>query len=90
MYVLICAWDSSGCDWNDAPGAPSIFAYVAIPCLPIAGIFIVADANFLGTRVGAFVKSVVGRMRSTRRVEYWIMESGFRDFVVWWIGNSIF
>ena len=86
LYLLSCSWYGSGCRWNNTPSVVTLISYIIIPCFLLGCVFMVADTNFLGTRVEGLVKPATDRMNNRRRVEYWVMASVFRDFLVFWVG----
>lgn len=86
LAVCVCSWHGSECGWYSAPIFVRAISYVIVSCVLIAGLFMVADPNVLGTRFGAFMKPAVLILTNRGRVEYWVMASVYRDFVVLWIG----
>lgn len=88
LYVLGLAWHGGG--WTNAPIVASLIGYVVCPLFPIAGVFMVADPNVLGTRFGSFVKPAVDIIRNSRRVEFWLLSTLFRDVVSIWIWYCYF
>ena len=88
LYVLGISWEGGG--WNNPPVVVAIFGYVVIPCFLIAGIFMVADPNSLGTRLGYLIKPVADRIRNRRRVEFWVLATVFRDVLSIWIWYCYF
>ena len=86
-YVLACSWHGGGCGWNDAPVVVTVIAYIVLPCFLFTGVLMLADTNFLGARFGSLVKPVVDRITDRGRVEYWVMATVLRDFMVLWMGS---
>ena len=84
LYVLGCSWHGGGCGWTP-PFAVTLIAYVIIPCMGLAGVFMVADENVFGRRFRALVKPAVDTLQNRRGVEFWVMASVLRDIVVLWI-----
>lgn len=84
LAVFAGSW--RGGEWNNAPVIVTVTAYVVVPCFYVAGIFMVADSNFLGPVVAAFVKPAVDTLKSSGRVEHWIMVTVFRDTLISWTG----
>lgn len=85
LFVLGCSLHGGG--WNNAPGIVTFLAYIIVPGFLISGAFMVADINFLGKRFGAFFKPSGDILNDRYRVEYWVMVTVFRDFIVVWILN---
>lgn len=67
-----------------------VISFIIIPCFILSCVLMVADTSVLGARFGAYVKPVAETIRNKRRVEYWVMASVFRDFIVCWIGYCMF
>ncbi|MEP2262558.1 MAG: hypothetical protein ABJI00_14160 [Paracoccaceae bacterium] len=86
LYVLGCSWHGGGCGWNDAPIAVTVISYVVVPVLCVSSIFIVADRNIFGTRLGTFIKPFVDTIQDRRTIAFWITMTVLRDMVDVWIG----
>lgn len=82
LYILGGSWNQGG--WLHAPVAVSVVAYVVLPCFFLAGIFMVADSDFLGARFGALVKPTVEVIQNRRTVWYWIFATVLRDVLLMW------
>lgn len=82
LAVLAGSWQ--GGEWNNAPVIVTLIAYLVVPCFYVAGIFMVADSNFLGPAVASFVKPAVDTLKSSGRVEHWILVTVFRDTLIAW------
>lgn len=71
---------------SNAPIILTVIGYVVLPFFLVALVFVAADTNFLGSKLGAFVKPAIDIVRNKSRVEYWIIATVLRDFLVFWIG----
>lgn len=87
LLLLGISWHRGG--WSRPPDPVRIVGYVIVPCFFLAGVFMVADPNFLGTRFGKFIKPAVEIMKNKRRVAYWTMVTVFRDALLAWLGVGI-
>ena len=74
-----------GGGWTNAPVVLTVIGYVVVPCFLLALILVTADTNFLGSNFGAFAKPAIDIVKNKLRVEYWIMATVLRDFLVFWI-----
>lgn len=84
LFLLGISWHDGG--WENAPLAVEIIGYVCVPSFFVAGIFMVADTNFLGENIGAFIEPAIEIVRDRRRVVYWTMLTVFRDALLVWVG----
>ena len=82
FFVLMVAWDILG--WYNLPTIVQVFTWLVLPCFVFTSIFMVADINFLGAQVGAFIKPAVESLQDRRGFLFWIMATVFRDaFGIW-------
>lgn len=86
LAMLVCAWHKSECEWQNPPITVKIISYVIFPFFLSAGLLMVIDSHLLGTRFAAFVKPAVDILTNRGRVEYWVMATIYRDFVLLWMG----
>ena len=83
LLVLGVSWHRGG--WHGAPLAARVIGYVFVPCFFVVCVFMVADSDFLGTRLGVFIKPAVEIMKNRRKFAYWTMATVFRDAFLAWL-----
>lgn len=62
----------------------NIFSLVATPVFPLVGVFMIADADFLGNRFERFIKPVAVALKNSDGVLYWTAMTVLRDTVFLW------
>lgn len=87
LFALsVCALHGDECGWHGAPIIVTAISYIIVPCVIFAGVLMVADLNILGKKFAEFCTPAVDILRNRAWVEYWVLSTVFRDFVVFWLG----
>ena len=71
--------------WDCIPFAVEVVGYITIPWFFFAVIFLMADANFLGTKFESFINHTARILRDKRGVWFWILATVIRDVLSIWV-----
>lgn len=71
--------------WDHIPFAVEVVGCITIPWFFFAVIFLMADANFLGTKFEPFINHTASILRDKRGVWFWILATVIRDVLSIWV-----
>lgn len=88
MWVLIIFFPGSFL--SSRPLVATIFSTVFAPLIYLVAVLMIADANFLGGRVGSFIEPAAAALKKSDGVLHWTVMTVLRDTVwVWFVSFLI-
>lgn len=70
--------------WFEPPVAVSILGFIVLPLAFLCGIFMIADGDFLGARVKAFIGPLVAALKKPDGICHWAMITILLEALFYW------
>ena len=86
VYLLAAAWP--GGTWKSAPVYVTVLGCVVVPLVFCFGLFMIADADFLGPFLGRFLERPARFLNDSGSFAYWTMATMLRSAFVLWFWNG--
>lgn len=83
VFLFAEAWPNG--TWETAPVYVTVLGRIAVPLVFVAGLFMITDANFLGSYLEGLLKRLARMLNDSGSCAYWMMATMLRSAPIIWI-----